>query len=313
MNKFDNNIHLSTHRSSSLSVFLVLVLSLIGFFVIGPFLGLLLAQPFYDGSFANFQADMLHPYENPGMRVPFYIVQGMATLTGMIIMPLLYLWFIEKKTFGIFFDKRISLLPMVVASLIVISFMGVNSIFIEWNASIDFPEFMQSFENWARKTEDMATRMTEYLTTFENSGQFALAFLIVAILPAVGEELLFRGILQNQFYSSTRNAHLAIWIAAILFSTIHMQFYGFIPRMLLGALFGYLYYWSGNLFIPILAHLINNGLTLILFYLYDLEVIETDVSNTEAGPLYAVFIFAIITAILIYYFRKFFLKAKTDI
>ncbi|MDX1627649.1 MAG: CPBP family intramembrane glutamic endopeptidase [Fulvivirga sp.] len=310
MDNFDNNIQHTPLRSSGLSIFLLLLLSLIGFYMVGPFLGMLFSLPFYDGSLLNFQTDLMKPFENPQLKVPLYITQGMATLTGTIIVPLIYLYLIEKKNMSIFFQKKVSTLPLVLAGIIVVSFMGVNSIVIEWNANLDFPDFMDAFEKWARQTESLATKMTEFLTDFDGPGQFMLAFVVIAIIPAIGEELLFRGFLQNQFKSMTGNAHLAIWIAAILFSTIHMQFYGFVPRVLLGALFGYLYYWSGNLVIPILAHLVNNGLTLVIFYLHDLELIATDISNTEAAPLYTVGIFAIITAILLYYFRIYFFKAK---
>ncbi|MEP2773913.1 MAG: CPBP family intramembrane glutamic endopeptidase [Fulvivirga sp.] len=310
MNNFDNNyIHLSDHRSSITTVFLVFVLSLIGFYVVGPGIGFLFALPFYEGSLLDFQSAFANPFENPSLKTPIYIIQGMATLTGTIVVPLLYLFVAEKKRVGIFFKKQVGLLPILLSGIIVVTFMGVNSIVIDWNANISFPEFMSGFENWAKETEELAAKTTAYLTTFSGLPQFFLAFIVIAILPAVGEELLFRGFLQNGFHGITKNIHIAIWISAILFSTIHMQFYGFVPRMLLGALFGYLYYWSGNLFIPIFAHLVNNGLTLILFYLHDIGVIETDLTNTEAAPLYAVGIFAIITAALLHYFRNYFLKA----
>jgi len=255
---------------------------------------------------------MVNPYENSDLKAPLFVTQGFATLVGTVITPLAYLYIVEKKTFFIFFKKNVSLIPILLSVVIVITFMGFNSLIIEWNANLEFPEFLSGFEKWARQTEDMALQMTEYLTDFNGFGQFLLAFFVIAIIPAVGEELLFRGFLQNLFHEYAKNIHLAIWISAILFSTIHMQFFGFVPRMLLGALFGYLYYWSGSLTIPIVAHLTNNGFTLILFYLYDLKVIETDISNTESSPLYAVLIFSIITAILLFYFRKYFLKASND-
>jgi membrane protease YdiL (CAAX protease family) len=108
--------------------------------------------------------------------------------------------------------------------------------------------------------------LTTYLTNFENIVEFLAAIVILAVVPAIGEELLFRGILQNKITLLTKNYHVAIWVSAIIFSAIHFQFYGFVPRVLLGALFGYLYVWSGNLGVAILAHFINNGFTLFLIY-----------------------------------------------
>jgi len=312
MDKFDNYIHLSEKRSSALTIFLVFFLSLFSFYAIGPFLGLILSLPFYDGSLVEFQAAMVKPFENPELKTPLMITQGIATLVGTVITPLAYLYIVEKKTFFEFFKNTIPILPIILSVVIVICFMGVNALFIDWNANIQFPEFMSHFEKWANKSESLAAEMTDYLTNFSGFDEFLLAFLVIAIIPAIGEELLFRGFLQNLFHENTQNIHLAIWISAILFSTIHMQFYGFVPRMLLGALFGYLYYWSGNLTIPIVAHLTNNGFTLIMFYLHDIEIIDTDISNTESSPLYTVLIFSIITAILLFYFRKYFLRASSD-
>jgi hypothetical protein len=131
-----------------------------------------------------------------------------------------------------------------------------------------------------------------------------LALTVIAIVPAIGEEFLFRGIVQNLLLNVSRNIHLSIWISAFLFSAIHFQFFGFVPRMLLGALFGYLYFWSGNLLYPIAAHFINNGFTLLMIYLFRSDVINFDIESTESVPITTVLIFGVITTALLYYFRK---------
>src|SRR5690606_9164914 len=135
--------------------------------------------------------------------------------------------------------------------------------------------------------------------------QMVLAFVVVVVLPAIGEEIVFRGMIQNDFYRATRNAHLSIWITAILFSAIHLQFYGFFPRMFLGALFGYLYFWSGNLWMPVLAHFVNNGFTLISLYLYDKVVIPIVVDNTQPS-VWQVLFSAVFSAFLMYAFKNFY-------
>ncbi|MEL7006274.1 MAG: CPBP family intramembrane glutamic endopeptidase, partial [Bacteroidota bacterium] len=139
-----------------------------------------------------------------------------------------------------------------------------------------------------------------------------VAIIVIAVIPAIGEEIVFRGMLQNELHTASKNAHVAIWVSAIIFSAIHMQFFGFFPRLLLGALFGYLYYWSGNLIIPILAHFINNGFSLVLVYLSTGEGLFGNPENTESAPLSTVLIFIIITVGLMYYFRNYFLKRNID-
>jgi membrane protease YdiL (CAAX protease family) len=91
--------------------------------------------------------------------------------------------------------------------------------------------------------------------------------LMIAILPAIGEELLFRGVLLRLFREWTKNVHVAIIITALLFSFIHFQFYGFLPRFLMGVLFGYLVYWSGSLWVSVIAHFVNNGTAVIVAWL----------------------------------------------
>ena len=128
---------------------------------------------------------------------------------------------------------------------------------------------------------------------------------MIAILPAIGEELVFRGMLQPELQRATGNIHAAIWISAIMFSAIHLQFFGFVPRMLLGVMFGYLYYWSGNIIIPMLAHFVNNGFSLLMVYLYQLEIISIDLESGEsASPLLVAF-FTLITFGLLLYLKKF--------
>lgn len=311
MDKFENNIQLSEGRSSWASAILLLGLALIGA-LIGAYLGLGLSLFFYEGSLLDIAAAISDPVNNPSVKLPMFISQGFTTLTGMIIVPAIYLKVRENKSIAIFFKKPLGWIPLVSCVVIVISFMVVNSVFIEWNANIDFPDFMEGFEQWARGQEDKVAEVTAFLTNFESTTDLVIAFIVITILAPVGEELLFRGFLQNEFHKGSGNIHVAIWLSAILFSAIHMQFFGFIPRLFLGALFGYLYYWSGNLWIPILAHFVNNAFTLTFLYLHQKEIVTYDLENTEAVPLSTVLIFTIITAGLLYYFRYYFINKPTD-
>jgi len=91
---------------------------------------------------------------------------------------------------------------------------------------------------------------------------------VIAFLPAVGEEFLFRGVIQKIFISWTKNIHIGIIVTAVIFSAFHFQFSGFIPRFLLGVLFGYMLVWTGKIILTILAHFINNAVAVVFFYLY---------------------------------------------
>lgn len=288
------------------SFFLLILFVLCGL-LIGQFFGLALAMLLFDFELSSLQNVMVDPEDYPELRVPMYIIQGCTTAFAFILAPLLFMNIWVKRSASIFFlNHSISSFIFIITFFIVISFMFVNSLFVEWNAQLTLPEFMKPFEDWAFEKEQQAKLLTEFLTDFENFSQFLIALLVIAVIPAVGEELLFRGLIQNQMHGITKNHHLAIWITGFLFSAIHLQFYGLIPRMFLGALFGYMYYWSGNLLIPIVAHFINNAFTLTMLYLYQLKTIDFDLETETSTPWYIALICLLAGTLLLIYFRNYF-------
>ncbi|HEX8040418.1 MAG TPA: CPBP family intramembrane glutamic endopeptidase [Chryseosolibacter sp.] len=285
----------------------------LGFVIIGPILGFFLALPFYHGGMVELAEAIQQPLENPDTKIPLYIIQGCATFVGLIVAPTIYLNRERQSLSGFFRDKGLEWIPVIVTVSVVIIFMAVNSVFIEWNAKFSFPEFAKNFEHWAREREDNAAELTTFLTTFSSSMELMLAIAIIGVLPAIGEEIVFRGLIQNELYRGTRNIHVSIWIAAVLFSAIHFQFFGFVPRLLLGALFGYLYYWSGDLKLAILAHFVNNTVSVLALYFYQQGTFSFDVESTEAAPPNVVVLSALITGGLLYYFHRYFQDRKISI
>lgn len=127
------------------------------------------------------------------------------------------------------------------------------------NQQMELPEAWSALEASMKTAEEESEKTIKLLLSATGTQAFLINILVIAILPAVGEELLFRGVLQNIFRGLFNNPHIAIWLGAILFSALHMQWYGFLPRLLLGAMFGYIYFWSGSIMLSIFAHFINNG------------------------------------------------------
>jgi len=295
-----------SQKPAWLSIILILVTVTLGFIVIGPLIGFVVAMPFYDGSLFDLVNKINDPTSHPEIRLPILIMQGCATLIGLIIIPVLYVSSIEKKNVIRWITERSTTLAIiVVTSLAVISFMAVNSVFIEWNANLVFPDFMKEFSEWARARETQAEELTKFFTTFNSTSDFLLGLIVIALLPALGEELVFRGLLQPEVFRASGNHHIAIWVSAIIFSAFHMQFFGFVPRMLLGALFGYLYWWSGNLLIPMIAHFVNNGFSVLMMYLYQIGTITTDMDSPEAAPWPIVTVFTLVFAALMVYFKRY--------
>jgi membrane protease YdiL (CAAX protease family) len=144
------------------------------------------------------------------------------------------------------------------------------------NEMIVFPESLSGLEQWLRNFEEAAQQTTKRFLNVDNvSGMFFNIFMI-AVLPALGEELIFRGVLQKIFTRWTGNIHIAIVVTGFLFSLMHGQFYGLFPRWLLGVMFGYLLVWSGTIWLPIFAHFVHNAVAVCIFSLIHKEVISED-------------------------------------
>lgn len=295
-----------SQKPAWLSIIFILLTATFGFVIIGPLIGFAVAMPFYEGSIFDLTEKLTDPTAHPEIRLPILIMQGCATLIGLILIPILYVWGIEKSNAVSWVTKNsTSLVIVVVTAFIVISFMATNSVFIEWNANFVFPDFLKEFGDWARARETQAEELTKFFTTFNSTGDFLFGVLVIALLPAIGEELVFRGMLQPEIFRASGNHHIAIWVSAIIFSAFHMQFFGFVPRMFLGALFGYLYVWSGNLFLPMIAHFVNNGFSVLMMYLYQKGTITMDMESPEAAPWPLVASFTLVFVALMVYFKKY--------
>ena len=133
-----------------------------------------------------------------------------------------------------------------------------------WNESMRLPEWAAPIEAWMKTQEETMQHLTEVFLFGGGFCPLLSNLIVIALTAAVTEEFLFRGALQRIFTQWSGRTHLAIWLTAFLFSAIHLQFYGFIPRMLLGAYFGYLLVWSRNIWIPVAAHFFNNAITVLL-------------------------------------------------
>lgn len=291
--------------------FVVLMVALVSFALIGPFIGLLVAYPFYDGKPLDYINDIANPVGNESMKMIYYVVQGCTTFFGLAVIPALF-WkaMTQEPIFGLFRGTRLKPLHFLTVIGIILTFLGFMSVVMEWNANVDLPD--GTFETWAKNLEQQLAEVTRYLTSYTNFGQYLVGVFVIAVLAGIGEEIVFRGLLQPAFHKATGNIHIAIWVSAIFFSALHLQFYGFVPRVLLGALFGYLYYWSGNLFIPMFAHFVNNFFAVTSIYMGWSNVPGTELENPEQAPWYVVVGMTAVCGVLIYLFYKQFNKAQNE-
>jgi membrane protease YdiL (CAAX protease family) len=204
-----------------------------------------------------------------------------AQAIGLFIVPPLILgWLFSGRTADYLHLNKsfgsVSVLLIVVLMFFAAPFINLIG---ELNSNMVFPEWLSGVEHWMKNAEQNAEEITMAFLKVDTTAGLLFNLFMIAVLPAIGEELLFRGVIQRIFTRMTKNHHWGIWISAILFSALHMQFYGFVPRMLLGVLFGYLLVWSGSMWLPIIAHFLNNGIAVIAFYLIDKGLLNSDVEE----------------------------------
>ena len=232
-------------------------------------------------------------------------IQGGGSVLIFIIIPILFVWGVLRLRL-LFFFQRTTVKAIMLILLTTACFMIINSAVGEWNMKVKFP--VEAFDQWARRSEDHLRLLTEHITSFTSTGHFVLAFFVLAVIPGIGEELLFRGLVQNVLIRVFSSHHAAIWVTGFLFSVVHMQFFGLVPRMFLGAIFGYFYFWSSNLSLAMIAHALNNGLALLLLYFYQqgtLKITQEQMGSSAPWP--AVVVCGVICIWLI---RRFYLECE---
>lgn len=188
--------------------------------------------------------------------------------TGTFVIPPLlvaYFWSQQPVRF-LQLNRNISL--QLTCGIIIIMALSVPfvNLLSQLNHLITFPTSLAWLEELFKTTEQQAQSFTQQMLTVHSPIDLLANLFIIAMIPAIGEELFFRGIIQGGMTRSNMNPHAAIWITAFLFSAVHMQFYGLIPRTFYGALLGYLLIWSGNMWYPVIAHFANNAMAVIYYY-----------------------------------------------
>jgi len=204
-----------------------------------------------------------------------------------IIPPVFFSLLVSEQPFrSLGFTKNISLIVMISGVLIMFSVLPIIHYLAELNAQITLPEALSGLENWMKEKEDQAAEMSQrFLEVTSFAGLLSNLFMI-AIVPAIGEELLFRSVLQPQLGRAFKNYHIGIAVTAILFGLMHLQFYGLLPRIMLGIILGYFYFWSRSIWIPIIMHFVNNGAAVIVFYLNYNGSIHTEMDDFGATSNY---------------------------
>jgi len=202
------------------------------------------------------------PADEKGQLAWYYRLILLLNHLFIFILPALLFFIVRehRSIVTILPFKKLRPAPLTYAIIMLIASYPLVSFISLINKSIPLPHFMEQLE-------DQSLQILQLLLGDHQLSVLLANLFVIAIIPAIGEELLFRGCLQTILHKWSKNPHVAIWITAVTFSALHLQFEGFLPRMVLGLVMGYLFYWSGNILYPIIAHLFNNALQIIIQYM----------------------------------------------
>ncbi len=224
-------------------------------------------SPFLFG--VDFMANptLLNDFSNPALIPALKYIQVLVSV-GAFIFPAWYFCKAIHQSSATYL--KINRAPSLPSAAIALLLVFVCMPFISWliyvNGKITFPPGYEQLEASLQAAEALAGKITQAFLQAETVDVLLINILVIAIVPAIGEELLFRGVLQNFFQQVGNNKHLAVWAIAVVFSAFHGQFYGFIPRLFLGAVLGYAYLFTGSLWVSIIIHLVNNAFAVICSY-----------------------------------------------
>ena len=255
---------------------IVLLLGLVIVFALTfSLLGLLLGKWYFGVDLSELAVMISDP---KGDVLKFTLFFQFLSQVGVFIIPSL--------VFGLFvaqcpreylkLNKKPNAVSLLIVTLSVYAILPFVNYLGELNHSI---HLTPALDDWIRAKEAQATLLTEAFLKTDTIGGLIINLLIMALIPALGEEMLFRGIVQRLFAGITRNIHLAVIITAFLFSAMHMQFLGFLPRFLLGLMLGYAFVITGSLWTAIWLHFVNNASSVVVYYLHYNDYIKVSMDN----------------------------------
>lgn len=281
----DNLFTENLKQSTGMRIFLFLII-----FLIGTLIGAAVSALFVSGG-------------DTGMKIG----QGVASIFMFVVPPIVYYYITSKENrmqaLGL---RRLSSpwwLIIVAVALMIVS-IPVTTTLTTWNEGMHLGSAFSGIEKWMKELEETAQALTDKMTNVYTIGGLLLNLLVIALIPAVGEEMTFRGVIQ-QSLTRRMNPHIAIILSAAIFSFFHFQFFGFLPRLFLGILLGYMFYITGSLWTSILMHFVNNGAAVTLYYLGNIGVIEDAEHWGETQNVWIIVASAVMTlGLIIWSWRK---------
>lgn len=264
--------------------FLFLIIMVVGCGSIFMLLGTISAYLIFDVNLMDASAAGISDDMAPTELNAKKLMLALGSIGMFVMPPIVFAHFLTKRKWAVL---RVNRLPSALSVLLTAATIIVVLPIINWlaavNMALELPDFLSGLEQKMHDMEASATEAQHLFLKTETISGLLLNIVMVALIPAVGEELLFRGVIQSFTTRITRSHIGGIWLAAFFFSAFHGQFFTFLPRFFLGAMLGYMLYWSGSLWLPILGHFINNAMAVIVGFLIDHGKVPDSVDSLGEG------------------------------
>lgn len=248
-------------RPAEKFLFSVVILFILG--LIFQFLGAFLAAWIYGFSISEILS--MGTYEDAKYVAASKLIQILGSVGTFIIPALLFSYLFEGGLISYYRVKNpTGTFPMLLVVLMMVSVIPFINYMAELNLRMEIP--IRALDHLLRSLESTAEEMMVAFTATNSISGLLVNLLMIGVIASIGEELIFRGLLQNLLAQMLKNIHLAVLITALLFSAFHFQFFSFLPRFILGLILGYLMYYGQSIWYPILAHFVNNAMGVIYYY-----------------------------------------------
>ena len=237
----------------------------------------------------------------PHFVTALWIVQITGTTIPILAAPVLFAWLITNDPYE--YVKPGFRFPWLLL-VVIFALMFLSNPLIELLSNINQKMVLPPWLKWMRDSEDSAQKVMDAILKMNSIWDLITAVLMVGLLTAIVEEFMFRGVIQTIFVRWTKNTHAAVWITAILFSAFHMEFFGFLPRLLLGVFFGYFVAWSGSVWTGVWAHFLNNSTVVIVTYLFQKKIINGDPNDQHLFNNIGYVISLVLVMILLFVYKR---------
>lgn len=252
-------------------------------------------------------------FTNPDMLQTLKILQIISSVVVFIVPVVAFAFLVSRKRMEYLQLNRLGKISvLLLGGILMIAASPLINFLQDINSYLQLPTWLHGVEQWMKSSEAQDDALTAAFLNHQTFYDLIINLIMIALVAAVCEELFFRGVMQKLLIKMTKNVHVGIWLTGAIFSAIHLQFYGFLPRMLMGVYLGYLLVWSGSLWVPVFAHFINNGSAVLFAYLEDHKTIPDTIDKMGSQPtdyIYIIFSTLLVFLLLVVIYK---LSAKKD-